>query len=299
MINSLLDFFAYLNLKKTGITNTLLSTNHMGISKGEDLDAKMAAENGYSSPRAGASNEEWAAFRQYKIQHESRKSYQEFLDSLNKSPGDESGESHSAEGFLGLIILAVIAAPFVWYFTLDDRNLKREVDAWLIAGATFLIIITVGILLLKRLNLFKRITYSFLAALIAGVFAHSMKSPTFGLYVDDLVYKVRKLTAGRIPPDKFLGRYWEHGYYNKPFNLTKEGESYILRSEIRPKQIMTFTYNEQEDRLEGFAQENGVGSMVYIRFDPDYGNIFITNENSQLKKVFPEHLLRYEKSIYD
>ncbi|SFM90330.1 hypothetical protein SAMN05428949_1233 [Chitinophaga sp. YR627] len=133
--------------------------------------------------------------------------------------------------------MLLILTPFIWYFTLDDKDMKREIDAYLMASGVFLVILVGGILLLKLLNvknLFKRIIYSFLAALISGIFTHAMISPTISLYVDDLIYKAEAMTAGKTPPAKFIGRYWEHGYYNKPFSLSKEGEAYILRSELHP-----------------------------------------------------------------
>lgn len=93
---------------------------------------------------------------------------------------------------------------------------------------------------------------------------------------------------------KFIGKYWQLGYYNSPFTISKSGNLFYLKSPVQSKvKLPGFSYNTKADRLEAWTVFEGLKFKILITFDYEAGGVFIYPENRSLQGMFPTHLNRY------
>jgi hypothetical protein len=93
---------------------------------------------------------------------------------------------------------------------------------------------------------------------------------------------------------KFIGKYWQLGYYNDPYFITKVGNLFYFKTPTKSgTKIPGFTYNVKADRLETWMEVEGLKFKLLITFDYDAGGVFVYPENRSLRGMFPKHLSRY------
>lgn len=109
------------------------------------------------------------------------------------------------------------------------------------------------------------------------------------------VEKAPKVYGKKGSPAKFIGRYWQIGYYDRPFTLSKVGNNFYLKSSVKGQKIMpAFTYNVKNDWLECWVEGEGLKFKMLITYNYKNGSIYLEPENKRLGGMFPTHLVPYD-----